>query len=146
MRVYIPGDVADLEKYTSGSWEPARGYGVTPLLLSISASDDEEELAELARDAAAHDSVIDHKSARRLVVVVDYPRADVAPVPNGHPAAVELTGRVMAEAIACAFVDERDATADAGAAAGGDDKALERLEERDLLWFGASEWDALAEL
>jgi len=45
----------------------------------------------------------------------------------------------MADSIACFFLDEPDAEADARAAAGGNEKALERLEERDLLWYDVSE-------
>ncbi|PKQ25471.1 MAG: hypothetical protein CVT64_09710 [Actinobacteria bacterium HGW-Actinobacteria-4] len=143
MRVYIPGNVAELDLYVSGSWEPTRGYGVTPLLLGISPQLDPEELAEQARDAAALDSVTELKSLRRLVVVVDYPRADTKPVPNDHPAALDITGRVMLDAIACVFVDEPEAVADAKKAIKGDDAALERLEERELLWYGTTELDLI---
>jgi hypothetical protein len=143
MRVYIPGNVAELEHYTSGSWEPTRGYGVTPMLLEISSQLDPEELAEQARDAAAFDSVAELKSLRRLVVVVDYPRSDTKPIPNGHPAAVEVTGRVVLEAIACVFVDEPETVADAKKAIKGDEAALERLEEHELLWYGNTELDLI---
>jgi len=40
-------------------------------------------------------------------------------------------------------LDEAGAEADARAAAGGDEDALERLEERDLLWYDVSEVGAL---
>lgn len=143
MRVYIPGNVADLETYTSGMWEPSTGFGVTPLLLEISAHDDPEELAEQARDAAAADSLLTAKSARRLVMVVDYPRADVTPAPEDHPAAVHLTGRVMDDAIVCAFVDEEAATKDARAAIKGDADARERLAQRELLWYDVTELDLI---
>lgn len=143
MRVYIPGNVADLQSYLSGTWEPSQGYAVTPLLLQISAYDDQEELAEQARDAAATDSVIDHKSPRRLVVVVDYPRADVTPTPEDHPAAVALEGRVMLDTVACAFVDEAAAIPHAKKAAKGDLDALANLEEHQLLWFDATELDQI---
>jgi hypothetical protein len=139
MRVFVPGSVAELSHYTSGHWEPDRGYAVTERLMEISAFDDPDELAEQARDAAAEDSIVVVGSRLRLVIAVDYSRADVGPVPDAHPAAVTLTGRVMADAIACAFVDEADAAEDARAAAGGDEAALERLEERDLLWYDVTE-------
>lgn len=146
MRVYIPGNVADMEGYLSGNWEPKRGYGVTPLLLQISAYDDQEELAEQARDAAATDSVIEFRSPRRLVVAVDYPRADVTPVPEEHPAAVALEGRVMLDSIACAFVDEPEASTHAKKAAKGDADALALLEEHELLWFDVTELDQIVPL
>ena len=143
MRVYIPGTVADLPLYGSGSWEPSEGFGVTPRLLEISAHDDQELLAEQARDAAATASVAEFGSALRLVVVVDYPRADVTPAPDEHPAAVHMVGRVMADAIACVFVDEPEAAADARDAAAGDLEALGRLDERTMLWFDTSEMDLI---
>jgi len=143
MRVYIPGTVAELAEYSSGAWEPAHGYGVTPRLLEISAYDDPEEMAEQARDAAAVDSVVDLHSSRRLVMVVDYPRADVTPAPEDHPAAVNLVGRVMPDTIACVFVDEPDASPDAVRAAQGDRDALAALDDHELLWFDSSELDLI---
>ena len=112
---------------------------MTERLLEISAYDDPDELAEQARDAAAEDSIVVLGSRLRLVVAIDVSRADVAPVPDAHPAAVTVSGRVMADSIACFFLDEAGAEADARAAAGGDEDALERLEERDLLWYDVSE-------
>lgn len=143
MRVYIPGTVAALAEYSSGTWEPVRGYGVTPRLLEISAYDDPEEMAEQARDAAAIDSVLELHSPRRVVMVVDYPRADVTPAPEEHPAAVHLTGRVMTDTIACAFVDEPEAEPFATRAADGDDEAFDALAEHELLWFDVSELDSI---
>jgi hypothetical protein len=143
MRVFVPGSVDELSHYSSGHWEPERGYAVTERLMDISAYDDPDELAEQARDAAAEDSIVVVGSRLRLVVAIDVSRADVAPVPDAHPAAVTLTGRVMPESIACIFLDEADAAGDARAAAGGDEVALERLEERDLLWYDVSEMGQL---
>ncbi|MFV0633416.1 DUF6912 family protein [Demequina sp.] len=143
MRVYVPVTLADLPATVSGLWEPTSGYAVTPRLLEISSIDDEEELAEQVRDVAAADAVLELGSSRRAVVVVDYPRQDVTADPGGHPAAVTLVGRVDARSVACAFVDERDGGDDAVAAAAGDEDALDRLEDGDLLWFDASEIAAL---
>jgi hypothetical protein len=144
MRVYVPVVLSELTAALSGRWEPESGYAVTGRLLDIAADDDEELLAEQVRDIAAADAVVELRSPRRAVVVVDYPRADVKPVPNGHPAAVSLEGRVDPSTIACAFVDEDDAAEDAAAAAKGDAEALERLETRDLLWFDATEIETLS--
>jgi hypothetical protein len=143
MRVFVPGSIDELRHYSSGHWEPERGYAVTERLLEISAYDDPDELAEQARDAAAEDSIVVLGSRLRLVGAIDLSRADVAPVPDAHPAAVTVAGRVMPDAIACFFLDEAEAAADARAAAGGDEDALERLEERDLLWYDVSELDQL---
>jgi hypothetical protein len=143
MRVFVPGSVGEIGHYSSGHWEPERGYAVTERLMDISAYDDPDELAEQARDAAAEDSIVVLGSRLRLVVAIDVSRADCAPVPDAHPAAVTLSGRVMPDSIACFFLDEPEAEADARAAAGGDEEALERLEERDLLWYDVSELDRL---
>lgn len=143
MRVFVPGAVGELAHYASGHWEPDRGYAVTERLLEISVFDDPDELAEQARDAAAEDSIVVLGSRLRLVVAIDISRADVAAVPDAHPAAVTVTGRVMPDSIACIFLDEPEAEADARKAAGGDQKALERLELRDLLWYDVSELDRL---
>ena len=139
MRVFVPGSIDELRHYSSGHWEPERGYAVTERLLEISAYDDPDELAEQARDAAAEDSIVVQGSRLRFVIAIDVSRADVAPVPDAHPAAVTMTGRVMADSIACFFLDEAGAAEDARAAAGGDEDALERLDERDLLWYDVSE-------
>ncbi|WP_062132030.1 DUF6912 family protein [Demequina aestuarii] len=144
MRVYVPIAVEDLGHCLSGTWEPRSGYALTPTLLDISASDDDELLAEQVRDAAAADAVLELGASRRAVVAVDYPRADVQQVVGEHPAAVTLTGRVRADAVACAFVDEPEAEVDGREAAKGDRDALARLEERDLLWYDVSEIGDLA--
>lgn len=139
MRVYIAATVAELDSCTSGHWEPASGYAVTERLLEISASDDGDELAEQARDIAALESVVESGSQLRVVIVVDYPRADVTPLPDAHPAAVALEGRIHADDVACAFVDDLAAYEDAKQALAGGPDALERLEEHDLLWYDVSE-------
>ena len=144
MRVYVPIAFGDIAVAVSGRWEPTSGFAITPRLLDITAVEDEEELAEEVRDVAAGAAVLDLRSDRRAVVAVDVPRQDVTPVPGGHPAAVTLVGRVDRGSVACAFVDEEAAQDDARAAAAGDDEALERLEERDLLWYDASEIASLA--
>ncbi|WP_296666178.1 hypothetical protein [Demequina sp.] len=139
MRVYLPSTVTDLPRCTDGHWEPPVGYAVTERLLQIAASDDADELAELARSVAASASVIEHGSALRVVVVAELTRAELDADPDLHPAAVRLSERVPASAIACAFVDEPGAAEDVRAAVAGDDDALARLDERDLLWYDATE-------
>lgn len=139
MRVYVPIELGQLEQCLSGTWEPTSGYALTPALLDIAASDDDEELAEQVRDVAAADAVLELGASRRAVVVVDYPRADVEPVAGEHPAAVTVAGRVRADAVVCVFLDEPEAADDGKAAAAGDQHALARLEERDLLWYDVSE-------
>lgn len=139
MRVYIPATVVDLPRCADGLWEPPLAYAVTERLLEITETDDADELAEIARDEAARASVIEVGSPLRVVVVAELTRAELTPDPELHPAAVRVSGRIPASAIACAFVDESAATGDVRDAVGGSDDALDRLEERDLLWYDASE-------
>lgn len=144
MRVYVPIHFDHIGETLSGSWEPVTGYALTPTMLDIAAADDDEEIAEQVRDAAAADAVLEHGSSRRAVIVVEYPRTDVQPVAGEHPAAVSLSGRVRTDALVCAFVDEQEAHADGVLAASGDVEALARLEDRDLLWYDVSEFDAIS--
>ncbi|SEJ21299.1 DUF6912 family protein [Demequina mangrovi] len=143
MRVYIPATVDDLPRCADGLWEPPVAYAVTERLLEIVASDDADELAEIARDVAARASVIEAGSPLRVVVVAELTRAECDADPEVHPAAVRVHGRIPASAIACAFVDEPEAAGDVSAAVGGDEDALDVLEERDLLWYDASELGSL---
>lgn len=139
MRVYIPATIDDLDSCANGKWEPTIGFAVTERLMAISAYDEDEEMAEQARDAAAAESVVEFGSPLRVVIAADYSRADVTEVPDAHPAAVALAGRVPGDAIACAFVDELAAYEDARQALAGGPDALERLEDHDLLWYDVSE-------
>lgn len=143
MRVYIPATFDDLDSCVSGRWGPTMGFAVTERLLDISSFDDPDELAEQARDAAAIDSVVEAGSPLRVVIVADYPRTDVTPVPDAHPAVVSLTGHVPKDAVACAFADDMAAYDDAKQALAGGTEALERLEDHDLLWYDVSELDQI---
>jgi hypothetical protein len=144
MRVYIPATPADLASCLGAAWEPRAAFAVTPRLLEVSSLEDSDLLDEQARDAAALASVAELGSTRRVVIVADCDRSQVTLAPQRHPAAVELAGRVSRDEIACAFVDEDDAAEDAAAAAKGDAAALDRLYERDLLWYDAGEFEGLA--
>lgn len=139
MRVYIPVAVDDLGTVTSGSWEPAQGFAVTERLLEISEAIDPDEVAEEALFAAGMESALELDSRLRAVAVVDYPRADVQAMPELHPAAVRVTGRVPTDSVACVFVDEPAAAPDVSAAHQGHDGAEEALGSRDLLWYDVSE-------
>ncbi|WP_430868552.1 DUF6912 family protein [Demequina aurantiaca] len=143
MRVYIPATIDDLDSCGSGKWEPTMGFAVTERLMEISSFDDADEMAEQARDAAALESVVEFGATLRVVIVADYTRSDVTPVPDAHPAAVVLTGRVPADAIACAFVDEPSAADAASQARAGLEGSLERLEDHDLLWYDFTEFAAV---
>ena len=138
MRVYLPAMFADLERIAAGLWEPARGYAVTHRMLDISSLDDEEEIAEQVRDTAAMASALELGSPLRVVVVADCSRADVTEIVGDHPAAVAVSERIDTAQIACVFIDEPDAAADV-VAARDDEDARDRLEARDLLWWGPGE-------
>lgn len=144
MRVYIPASVDQVSAIASGLWEPPLGYAVTEPLLDLVDSDDDDEVAEVALDIAGWAALEGLGSPRRLVVVAELARAELVPDPDLHPAAVRLSGRVPFSAIACAFVDEPEAAEDGRAAAAGDQAAIERLEERDMLWYDATEIAHLA--
>ena len=55
------------------------------------------------------------------------------------PSAVEVVCEVDTTRMASVHVDEPAAADDVSAAAGGDDAALERLDEHDLLWYDVTE-------
>ncbi len=137
--MYIPATVDDLPRCADGLWEPPLAYAVTERLLALVDSDDADELAEIARDVAARASVIDVGSPLRVVVVAELTRPECDADPDVHPAAVRVQGRIPASAIACAFVDEPDAADDVRAARAGDEDALDRLDDHDMLWYDASE-------
>jgi hypothetical protein len=114
---------------------------------------DDEGLEFAAHLAAADDSLellgrTPRAPRLRLVLTADVPADAVRPVDDADadaaPSAVEVIGEVPWDAIACGHVDESAATGDVVAALAGDDAAVESLDERDLLWYDASELDALA--
>jgi hypothetical protein len=77
---------------------------------------------------------------RRVVITADVPEAVVESVDDAHaPSVVRLTTTIGWDDVACAHVDEKAAEPDVTAALDGDDDAMERLAERDLLWYDASE-------
>ena len=55
------------------------------------------------------------------------------------PSAVDIVVPVPGAVVVCGHIDETDAVADVEATLAGDDDAVERLVERDLLWYDASE-------
>jgi len=139
MRVYVPATPHALAASLEGSWTPTVGFAVTERLMEVSSHEDSDLLDEQARDAAALVSVTDLHAPRRVVIVADISRSQVTPAPARHPAAVDIAGTVPADAVVCAFVDEAEAALDAKMAAAGDPEALDRLYERDLLWYDAGE-------
>ncbi|GCE75088.1 DUF6912 family protein [Cellulomonas biazotea] len=142
MRVYLPVTLDEI----LGPFAARPAHAVTPALRAVLPDEDEETLEFAAQLAAADDALnllAEHADAPRLrvVVSVDVPESAVGGVSDDalSPSTVELLVAVGREDIACAHVDEPAARADVEAALAGDEAALERLEERDLLWYDVSE-------
>lgn len=152
MRIYLPATLRELADLTSGHQLAARlVHAVTPALRAELPEEDEEGLEYAAQLLAADDSLdlLDGEGPagrRRLVVAADVPESlvEAAEGDEAHaPSVVRLTAALGRDAIACVHVDEADAEADVVAAREDDEEALERLAERDLLWFDVSELDRL---
>lgn len=146
MRIYLPSsltELADPEGLT-----PRVVHAVTPALRAALPDEDEEGLEFSAQLLAADDSLDGLADAppRRVVVAADVPQDAVAPLDDDElaPSAVRLLSAVTWDLVACAHVDEPGAAPDVVAALAGDEEAGERLVERDLLWYDASELAALA--
>ncbi|GEN78323.1 DUF6912 family protein [Actinotalea fermentans] len=147
MRIYVPSTLAELDP--SRGLQPRLVHAVTSALRAALPDEDEEGLEYAAQLLAADDSLdrLEGTDAprRRVVVAVDVPEAVVEAVDDPHaPSVVRLTIPVGWDDVACAHVDEAAAEADVVAALAGDDDAVERLAERDLLWYDSSELDRLA--
>lgn len=153
MRIYLPSSLDELA--ARRSLAPRVVHAVTPALRAALPDEDDEGLEYAAQLLAADDSldVLDtatRAGRRRVVVAADVPDAvvdalDAAEDGDLHaPSAVRLTSAVGWDDVACAHVDEAAAEDDVVAAAGGDEVALERLAERDLLWYDVSELGRLA--
>jgi hypothetical protein len=142
MRIYLPSTLGELDP--RHGLAPRLVHAVTPALRAALPDEDEEGLEFAAQLLAADDSLerLEGQSAprRRVVVAADVPEVIVESVDDAHaPSVVRLTSTVGWDDVACAHVDEPAAVADVTAALAGDPHAAERLAERDLLWYDASE-------
>lgn len=142
MRIYVPSTFAELDQRQGLA--PRLVHAVTPALRAALPDEDEEGLEYAAQLLAADDSLerLGTKAVprRRVVITVDVPEALVESVDDAHaPSVVRLTSTVGWDDVACAHIDEKAAEGDVSAALDGDDDAAERLAERDLLWYDASE-------
>ena len=149
MRIYLPATLEELDRPDGLGARPV--HAVTPALRAALPDEDDEGLEYAAQLLAADDSLdligeAGTQRRRRLVVAADVADGLVQPVAPGEdmaPSLVRLTGVVPWSDVACVHVDEPAAEADVVAALAGDGDAVERLVERDLLWYDASELDQL---
>lgn len=145
MRVYVPATLDEIP----GPLTARTAHAVTPALRAALPDEDDETCEFVAQLTAADDALDllrDQPEAPRLrlVVSVDVPDASVQDAGDGSaPSAVRLLVDVTEAVVACVHVDEPDARADVVAALAGDAAAVERLEERDLLWYDTSELGAI---
>ncbi|WP_341358760.1 hypothetical protein V5H98_13485 [Georgenia sp. M64] len=151
MRLYLPATSADLRSGLTPRW----AHAVTTGLRAELPEEDDEGLEMVATLAAADESVTllgsgtapaaagGHVAPRRVVIVADMPDSAVlVPEVLGEeqlPTAVEVVEPVDWSEVVAILVDEPEAEQDVLAAAGGDEEALERAAERDLLWFDVVE-------
>lgn len=158
MRLYVPSTLAELDALTTATitLSARRAHAATPALVAELAEegiDDLEEVEYVAQLAAADDSLVAIAAGPsvpwlRVVISVDVPDASVRALPAADdddlaPSAVEITEQVTGVKIVCVHVDEPAAAADIEAVMGGDDDAIERLADRDLLWYDATEIAAI---
>ncbi|WP_448629908.1 DUF6912 family protein [Cellulomonas soli] len=156
MRIYLPATLDELDSLTLLA--PRRAHAVTPALRAALPDEDEEGLEFAAQLAAADESLLRVAGAPsaptlRLVVSADVPEALVDAVDEdtdeaqdealSAPSAVALRGDLERRWVVCVHVDEPAASADVQAALEGDEEAVERLAERDLLWYDVSELAAI---
>lgn len=149
VRIYLP---SSLDELSASDLAPRVVHAVTSGLRAALPDEDDEGLEYAAQLLAADDSLdrLDRPGAgdRRVVVAADVPEALVESLVGEEdetaPSAVRVTAHVAWDAVACAHVDEAAAEGDVRAARAGDDAALERLAERDLLWYDVSELASLA--
>lgn len=156
MRVYLPATLAEIadvlvaaDGQATMALSPRRGHALTGALTLAYQDEDEESLEFIALLAAADDDLellAQHPAVPqlRLVLTLEVPddaitlaSADIVVL---SPSAIEITKPVERAIVVCAHVDEPEAQIDIKAALTGDDKAVERIVDRDLLWYDTSEF------
>jgi hypothetical protein len=161
VRIYLPSTLDELDatgtSVPSGepgdavvSFGPRIVHAVTPALRAAFPDEDEDGLEFAALLAAADDALL-RVAARpdaprlRLVLALDVPDADLTAVDDDDlaPSAALLAVSVGRDDIVCAHVDEPAASAEVERAVAGDAGAAERLADRDLLWYDATELSAI---
>jgi hypothetical protein len=149
VRLYLPATLVDLAP--ADGLRPTAAHAVTPQLAAALPGEDDEAL-EFSALLAAADGSVELLAAsptaprRRVVVVAEVPGAARDGVPGGPPSEVVPPVLVRWSEVVSLHVDEAAAEADVAPAASGDGDALERVAERDLLWYDASELDVVRRL
>jgi hypothetical protein len=155
VRVYLPATMPLLVQWLSdGQAPPGSGHAITPQLREWYREGDEEEMEYVAQLAAAR-SALDLLDAdpdaprRRVVLAVDVPDLDVAPVGEGARSAVSVGAPVPVRSWASGLIDDEDnesivsaAVTALGAATAGDDDAAFLLDEAaatELGWYAVQE-------
>lgn len=149
VRLYVPTTLPALA--ATDGLHAGTAHAVTPALAAALSGEDTEGLELAALLAAADDSVAllarDPGARRyRVVAVAEVPGRVPTPVPGAAPSAVVPPARIPWSEVVSLHVDEDVAVDDVTAAAAGDDAALERAAERDLLWFDVTELDVLRDM
>jgi hypothetical protein len=148
VRIYLPVTLLDVDAATAASDQPTvaarRAHAVTPALRELFPEEEDEGLEYAAQLAAADDSLellgtVADAPRLRVVLSADVDADAVAVLDDEIPSAVEVTAPVAWTAVVCAHVDEPSAAGDVAEALTGDEEAVERLDDRDLLWYDATE-------
>lgn len=149
MRIYLPSTVSELG--AQAGLTPRLVHAVTPALRAALPEEDDEGLEYAAQLLAADDSLDriepGKTGLRRVVVAADVPEAVVESLDADEadaPSLVRLTVTVGWDDVACAHIDEAAAEKDVVAAVRGNEDAVDRLVERDLLWYDVTELGRLA--
>lgn len=151
MRIYLPATAADLAADTLTA---RRAHAATASLQAALPEEDEEGLEVSASLCAADASVMllaEPEAAglvdRRIVIAADVDSEDVRELPVDDdilPGTVEVTVEVAWDQVAAILMDEAAIEADVKLAREGDEEALERTADADLLWFDVVERPHLA--
>lgn len=156
MRLYVPATLNELDSVsgTSMSFEPRRAHTATAALVKAYEAEgisDIEEVEFGAFMAAADDSLMliaeqPDVPWKRFIISVDVPDAAVKAAPRDDEtpiSAVDIVENVGPLKIVCVHVDEPDAAGDVQGVFEGKEEAIIALNERDLLWYDASELSAI---
>lgn len=162
MRIYVPATLDELDSASvtahAARWTvaPRAAHAVTTALVAALPEEDTEAREYAAFLAAAHDSLAlvagrPDVPPLRVVVSLEVPDTvvssgalDAAPDADAAPSAVRVAREVTVPIVAV-HVDEPEAATDVRAvltAADQDpglDDALQRITDRDLLWYDATE-------